>query len=97
MNKKLNTLLQQDGVRSNYRSQFGQALNAGFPKGRTGRSQSITWPLRSSTVTPLTLCHVVALYVNNTVHTDKIRDMLRDRTYAFVLTVFPDKLGRPWD
>ena len=35
--------------------------------------------------------------MNNTVHTDKVRDMLRDRTYALVLRVFPDKLRGPWD
>jgi len=42
-------------------------------------------------------CHVVGLYVDKTVHTDKIHDMLRDRTYVFVLIVFSDKLRRPWD
>jgi len=45
----------------------------------------------------MTVRHVVALYVNNTVHTNKIHDMLRERTYAFVLTVLPDKFRRPWD
>jgi hypothetical protein len=59
-----------------------QALSAGFPNSWTGRSQSITWPPRSSNITPLT-CRVVGLHVNNTVHTAKIYDMLRGRTYAF--------------
>ena len=97
MNKKLTTVLQQYGAPSNYSPLFRQALNAGFPNGWCGRSQSIAWPRRSSNVTPLTLCHVVGLYMNNTVHTDKVRDMLRDRTYALVLRVFPDKLRGPWD
>lgn len=89
-------VLQQYGAAPNYSPLFRQALNAGFPNGWRGRSQTITWPLRSSNVTPLTLCHVVGLYMNYTVHTDKVRDVLRDRTYVFVLTVFPEKLRGPW-
>ena len=43
---RLKKLLQQDGAPSIYSPQVREALNAGFPNGRIGRSQSITWPLK---------------------------------------------------